>query len=350
MSKSGFYSENALRNYPFISSGDVPLLDSVIVDFGCIVGPKAEFISGEDKVYLYQLTRYDNLIKFEFRCTASGLSGRSLIFEFHIGDAEYTTRYAVDDISLGSSSAYYSASSFYGSDVLWEGYLVVGKVSDAIYSLSTVNGTAPGVILWRNVTEGILWNDVGYLLEKIINIEVGTSLLDENKSMVIEPALIQNLGSNYVENINLANKKRTTVTAPEGCSYSSEYAYDAYYVNATNFIGDIKLKEGYNCNIFVSKSDNSITISGTVGGGVGEPCSEFPLYDGEKAVNGEMFTGGPSCGETIKSINGLTGRVISVQGGLGINITAGNDNNLVVVADHSGMALCSNITTSSIGG
>lgn len=57
MSKSGFYSENALRNYPFISSGDVPLLDSVIVDFGCIVGPKAEFVSGEDKVYLYQLTR-----------------------------------------------------------------------------------------------------------------------------------------------------------------------------------------------------------------------------------------------------------------------------------------------------
>lgn len=349
MSRAGFYSDNELRNYPFVSSGDLPLLDTVIVDFGCVMGPQANFISGQDKVYLYQISRYDDLFKFEFKSTASGLVGRSLVFEFHISDPEYATRYATDDIALGASSAVTSSSQA-AEDIKWEGFLVVGKVVDAAYSLSNLTGIPAGVILWRNATEGILWNGTGYLLEQIVDVEIGTSIADENQTMAVEPALIQNLAGSYVERINLANKKRTMYTPPESCSFSSEYSYDNYYVNATNIAGDVKVKEGYNCNIFVSKAENSITFAANVGSGMGEPCSEFVFYEGEESPEGDLLTGGPTCGDTIKSINGITGRVVNIQGGLGVRVEAGLRNKLVITPDHNGMALCANVQSSSVGG
>ena len=349
MSRAGFYSDNELRNYPFVGSGELPLLDTVIVDFGCIMGPQAGFVSGVDKIYLYQITRYEDLFRFEFKCTASGLVGRSLIFEFHISDAEYSTRYTVDDISLGSSSAVNSSSQGL-TEVRWEGFLVVGKVADAAYSMTPLTSVPNGVILWRNATEGILWSNGGYLLEQIVNIEIGASVNDENQTMVVEPALTQNLAGTYVERINLANKKRTMYSPPEGCSLSSEVSYDLYYVNATDIVGDVKVKEGYNSNIFVSKAEYSITFAAGVGIGMGEPCSEFVFYENEQSPDGNMLTGGPNCGETIKSINGITGRVINIQGGLGVRVEAGLGNKLVVTPDHNGLALCANIQTSSVGG
>ena len=350
MSRAGFYSDNELRNYPFVAGGDLPLLDSVIVDFGCIMGPQANFVSGQDKVYLYQITRFEDLFKFEFKTTASGLSDRSLVFEFHISDTEYSTRYATDDIALGSSSAVYSGSSQTAEDFKWEGFLVVGKVADAAYSLSNLAGVPSGAILWRNATEGILHNNAGFILEQIVNIAIGTSISDDNKTMVLEPALIQNLAGAYVERINLANKKRTTYTLTDGCSLSSEVDYEPYYVNATNITGDVKVKEGYNCTIFVSRAENSITFAANVGSGAGEPCSEFVFYEGEQSPDGNLLTGGPACSETIKSINGITGRVINIQGGLGVRVDAGEGSRLVVTPDHNGMALCANIQTSSVGG
>ena len=57
MSRAGFYSDNELRNYPFVVNpeGALQFPTEVIVDFGCIMGIESGFDYAKHKVWLYQI-------------------------------------------------------------------------------------------------------------------------------------------------------------------------------------------------------------------------------------------------------------------------------------------------------
>ena len=345
MSRAGFYSDNEFRSYPFVTGqSGIQLPSDVIVDFGCIMGHSAEFESGVHKIWLYRVTWFSNSFIFEFKTDAPGLSGRSLSFSFHEDSEEFTTRFSNDDVSAGSVGS--DAYNCY-EDIKWEGYLVVGNVKSAAYVLSSRYNPSEGVILWQQPSDAIYWKNGSFLLYEVIEGGDGSFISDETGLTVVEPALVQNLRNTYIKKIGLANKARTTVTPPEGCSLSSASAtYSDLYINQDCIIGDLKVKAGYNCNIFLNPNNNSITIAGAVGDGEGQPCEEIPLYDGETSPDGgNLLSGGPQCKDVIKLINGIGGRVVKIQGGLGVTIrNADKPHTITIDPDHSNMALCGYIT------
>lgn len=351
MSRAGFYSDNSLRNYPFIGgTSGIALSTKVIVDFGCIVGPAAQFQTGVHKVWLYQVTKDEDTFRFEFKSDAPGLAGRSLVFEFNVDDPEYTTRFAFDDIALGSIGSASSSTDTCNADTAWEGYLVIGQLLRVIDSFE---GIPPGVILWDDA-KGLLWKNVAFILEQIVPVDFGNTPadVDGSGSTTIEPTLIQNLNDIYVRQISLANTPRTKATPPTVCDSSSSRTPEPNYVNYECIKGDVKLLAGYNCEINVSTGDNSITIGGFIGGGVGQPCDEPLLYSSEIPPEGSnLLSGGPECKDVLKTINGISGKTISIVGGLGVTISDGpGPATITINPDHHGMALCSGFTTSSVGG
>jgi hypothetical protein len=349
MSRAGFYSENEFRSYPFVNSNSgIRLPTESVVDFGCIMGPDANFEMGVHKIWLYQFTYIDNTFRFEFRSDAPGLTGRSLTFDFHEDDPEFTTRFATDDVSPGYTE-YVSEVNNCHEEIKWEGYLVIGRVKYAAIALSNRVSLESGIILVQQPGPKIEWTTGSYFVEQVIEATNGSFTVDSTGLTVVEPALVQNLKDTYVKKIGLANKSRTTVTPPEECDTSSQSAYDGYYINNDCMLGDIKVKPGYNCNIFVNVNNNSITISGAVGEGEGQPCGEVPLYEGEVSPDGgALLSGGPQCKDVIKSINGITGRVVKIQGGLGVTIRNDDSPHTITVdPDHSNMALCGYLANSS---
>jgi len=349
MSQLGFYVENEFRSYPLVyQTSGIKLPTEVLVDFGCMMMPDADFEMGVHKIWLYQITYFSNTFRFEFKSDAPGLVGRSLVFDFHEDDSEFTTRFSSDDLAVGSSE--YSSESYGCSqNTRWEGYLVVGKVKYAAVSMSNRYTLNQGIILHQQPGDKIEWIDGAYLLEQVIEATDGSFVRDNLGLTVLEPALVQNLKNTYVKKIGLANKARTTTTLPEICSASSEAQSEEIYVNKDCVVGDVKIKPGYNCNIFVNVNNNSITISGAVGDGEGQPCEEVPLYEGETSPDGgSLLSGGPQCKDVIKSINGISGRVVKIQGGLGVTVRNDDKPHTITVdPDHSNMALCGYITSSS---
>lgn len=353
MSRAGFYSDNELRNYPFVG-GDtgVAIPTQSVVDFGCIMGPASGFVTGVHKVWLSRVSRSDRTFRFEYKTDAPGLVGRSLVFEFYDEDPEYTTRFAQDDIELGSTASLTSIADPCGADVNWEGYMVIGKL---LYTVKSFTNLAPGVILWNSSDDGMLWQSpASYLLEQVLANPYGSSDedFDGSGATQVEPALIQNLSSIYVRQISLANSPRTKATPPTVCDSSSSRTPEPNYINFECLKGRIKVVPGYNCEIIVNDSDNSITVSGLVGAGEGQACDEPKLYSSEVPPEGSnLLSGGPECKDILKTINGLGGKTVNIVGGLGVTVSEGvTPNTIVITPDHHGMALCASFVTSSVGG
>lgn len=358
MSKLGFYAANELRAYPLLAGhGGIDLLSETLVDFGCVMLPGAEFDHRLHKVWLYQIEREDDQIRFDFRSDAPGLEDRSLVFKFDAGDKEFSTRFATDSPAINSSTIINSSSSEApDADVLWEGYLTVGRVFYAIYSLTEYSVIPDGALLWRGRFDTLVWSDVAALLwtdPGNDGTNYSKSVIDQNGETMVEPALIQNLSRNLVKSVRLMNKSRTVAGVPLGCPGYSVGAPDPEYFDNGLISGNMIIKPGYNSSIDVSPAENSVTIGGAVGYGAGEPCVEVPLHPAETSPDADgLLTGGPRCGDVIKTINGLGGRVVNIKGGLGVTVKAdpNNTNGILVTPDHHGMAICSGIQTSSVGG
>lgn len=346
MSRAGFYATNELRSYPFqVGVQAISLPPQAIVDFGCVMGADSGYVDGVHKVWLSHISYYDELIRFEFKTNAPGLIGRSLSFVFNINDAEFTTRFSSDDVDAGTSAAYDGGPC--ASSVIWEGYMVCGLVYYGLYA--AVSEIPNGALVWQTVVDGMLWRNNAFLMEQIFNSQSGESTTDSSGALggTIEPALIQNLSGSYVSSVNIANAPRTKATAPEGCSLTPETEEDSH-IQATCIVDDVKVKSGYSSYVSVSAADNAITIGGDIGGGEGYACSEVPLYTSETPPDGStLLSGGPTCAETIKSINGLSGKNVILKGGLGVTIAKSETlpNTIVVSPDHHGLALCSNIVS-----
>ncbi len=305
MAQPGFYNVNEHRAYPFIDSAlGMPLPEAAIVDFGSVLGLRAGY-SQVSSIWLYRVSRDADVVTFEFRSDAAGLSEYALVFQFPTTAVEFTRQYADADLQAGESGSSEAITDCV-DDPIWEGFLVVGDLS-------------------------------------ALGLSNGDSIEDVGGATKIEPALIQNLGQSIVRTINLANAARTTVSPSDGCGNSSiTEESEESFVNARCLSGDVNILPGYNCSIRQDPRQNALVINAAVGAGEGQPCEEVPLYDGEQSPDGgALLTGGPTCGEILRTINGIGGRTVRLYPGSGVKITPGVEEGVIVVdVDLHDLAIC----------
>jgi hypothetical protein len=331
MAKIDWYNDNANRSYPFIRETvdqrplAVPptienLPDGVIVDCGFLMGLQSGFDHALHDVFLQEIRREGTTFIYEFASDAPGIAGQPLLFSREVGSEDYQIEHADNfDIPVVSESASVSVSDSASAEPgeedcppepLWSGFLVTGQM-EVLEAL-----LAPG--------------------ESIERIDIGGT---------IEPALIQSLVDSYIDSFNLGNNDRTRVDAPEGCPpVEWPHPIDQIFVNRACLRGPVRLKPGFNTDIIQRTLTNELTIGASVGAGEGEPCEQVPLFDGESPpVGGEsqLFEGGPLCNETVKSINGIGGRLMTLNPGRGVTITPDPESNrLVVDVNMLGLAVC----------
>jgi len=350
MPQAGFYNQNLYRDYPFQTQGApleqlrsdssassvsgvsyalAALPHELIVDFGVIMGVFGNYSDRTDWVYLYRVTRDDPFLIFEFRTTANG---QVLRFTRRTDDSEYKYEWAEAQwrdadfelppvASLSSASAPSESEWWLGcedSEPVWEGFLVTGKFDDILDMIP--NGAA-------------LYFDIGH--------------------QVVEPSRIQNLKESYIRSIGLANRARTHVIDPEQCTGQSEAQDTRVYEVVACLQGALAFEEGYNCQIRQENAGNTIVIGAGVGLGAGEVCEEYPFYPGESIGAGETYyTGGPTCGEILRTLNGKGGSRIRFEAGTGFNVRTDVADPSTIIVDMTleDFAICLNPTGTSAGG
>lgn len=313
MAREGFYNQNEFRDYPFLTriqplannwADTAPsplnaLPHEAIVDFGAIMGIDSEYAEPGSWIYLYAIRRSGDTFSYEFRTTAAGAADEALVFTRDIDDVEFTIQW-VESTPIASLSRDYCFAA-----AKWEGYLVTGRYADLALLLP-----GDGELLYATD----LWH--------------------------VEPSRIQSLIYTFLRSISLANFPRTQVITPQ-CD-GEITPPTAAIVNKTCMYGELAFKEGYNCTIQQNALNNTISIGGNSGGGAGMACAEVPRYQDEPAPTGSRFlTGGPSCGEVVKTVNGVGGRTIQLTAGPGFTVAAGvSPNTLIISMDLGDFATC----------
>jgi hypothetical protein len=295
MPRPGFYNDNEYREYPFIyetaavnepGAGDpaaaVLLPNSAIVDAGFILGLDALFDDETNSVWLSSVQRVNNVFRFTFSTDAT--RNPPLVFEQDVALDEWAIAHAESAVGVDLDCA---------EEPVWEGFIVTGPLQ-ALRAALPSNGT-----------------------------------LTFNKDVYqIEPGRLQNLHKSYLRSISVGNYDRVRVPP---CGQTSSSANRDIVANALCLKGDIRLKEGYNCQITQTDRANEILVTAVKGGG--EPydaalCvagSELPLYVGEQLAAGSKFySGGPACDELIATINGIGGPNVTILGGAGIEVRVEN--------------------------
>jgi hypothetical protein len=322
MALPGFYNDNQFRDYPFEtrvepqasfepssdSSSEGPprpaVPHGVLVDFGAIMEIDAEYSEEDDHhVYLYSL-RYesDGTVIFDFRTNAPEGANHRILATREPGDAEFAiTWYDSEAVGADPFDSLNCANL-----PKWSAFVVVGSID--------YMGDFP-------VDETIYYPDDRWR---------------------IEPARVQSLKDSYLRACNLGNFARTHTTPAAGCSESESAANPAEpYINATCMQGNIQWKEGYNCAIRQDNRENAIIIGAGIGSGEGEPCEEVPVFEGESPPdNSPYLSGGPGCGEVVKTINGVGGRNVILKAGTGFSIYEEEDGTLVIDRTLDDFALC----------
>ena len=323
MASPGFYNVNRNRSYPFRTgtvdqpiAGPLTLLnlpDDAVVDAGFMMGVQSGFDPLIHSIRLRSITRIGNTFIFEFVCDAPALSGASLYFTRQVDDPLYVTEFSEEGTPV-------SQSSFSGSDIepicrqpLWSGFMVSG-------TMESLDLVLPG--------NGVL--------------------LGSTAAALLEPALVQNLANAFVEAVNLANDDRTRATAPTGCPpIVFPFETGVTHVRARCLLGQVPFKAGFNATVRQRSTDNSITFGAAVGAGEGQPCGDVPLFPGEVPPPGsQLLEGGPLCGETLRSINGIGGPIFNFFSGVGVTFTPiPEKNRLVITVTLLGLALCFSSTS-----
>jgi hypothetical protein len=342
VSKQGFYYDNMFRTYPFVDPDvGIQLPKSTIVDFNCYIYSEVGFREDENVVWLYRVSRTGDDFTFSFACDAEGLDGQLLEFTKNLNDPELSYQFSGQDISYNSS---YVPPEENTSDVptscpeaiLWEGYLVIGNLTELADIISS-----------------------------------GEVIYDFSQGTVVEPALVVNIQDSTIRTINIANKLPVQVTPPEGCGEAVTPARDIL-VYRSCLTGDIKFTHGYSCNVGMTVANNQIDFTATVDGSIkGQFCgneSELPIYLKSELIPGMqvapnqaipegsvLYTGGPTCRDTLKSINGINAKGLWIVGGKGISLTADQETfSINVEITLSGLAICANpslsLSSVSLGG
>jgi len=292
MAQNNWYNNNLFRDYPFIKnstgfpvSGPMSIINlptETIVDAGFIFTARSEFNYATDRVYLNRVSRVNTDFIFEFRTNSAKVFPYPLIFTRPVNALRYSIEYA------DANNYQYDPSDPDCDEPLWYGFLVTGDLEPLQQLLPS-----DGDILNNNTSsEGI-----------------------------IEPALIQNMNDLYVTSLNIANADRTRATSPSGCpDIVWPFPIGEIYPVKTCIDGDIVLIPGYNTNIRLNEINNVITISGSPGAGMGEPCEEIPVFPGEDTLlsNFPSLSGSEKCNTVLRSINGISVRFFSISAGNGV--------------------------------
>ena len=331
MSKQGFYVDNLYRTYPFIDPDTgLQLPKSTIVDFNCYIYVEVGYAEDQNKVWLYSVERVADDFIFKFACDAPGLADNYLTFVKNLNDPEFSYAFSSNIEFYTSSSIILEEEPNQDYDpnvcpekILWEGYIVIGSLQD----------------LAATMNSGDIIYDAG----------VGTA---------IEPSLVINIQDSTVRTLSIANKVPQQVTPPEGCS--GPEVVDYILVHRSCISGDIVFSHGYCCNVELSEADNEITFTALDTNSIkGNFCGNeqdtsifwkselIPgirvAYAHEVPGNSTLYSGGPSCRETLKSVNGISAKRLWIVGGQGISLTEDQGTfSINVAVTLSGLAICSN--------
>jgi hypothetical protein len=308
-----FLNDNANRDYPFVVStrllqhsggGFVELPRSAVVEAFVIVGVDVPFDPAQDRVYLYEIRRSGSTLWFVLKLTVADYAYVHLEFCRQLDDLEFATSYASDEIASGSSSTLDTAEC---PAFRAEGWLTTGNLQDLAALLAD-----------------------------------GETLRAADGHIYVEPARVQTLHASYLKSISLANQNRTLASGPETCSTPLADSSD-YLTNRRCLDGQLFLREGYNVQISQDTRNNVITIGASLGGGQGQPCAEIILVEDEvPPTDSNVLSGGPTCNEVIKTLNGLPGPRVVLRPGAGVRIAVDEEDphTLQLVVDFNGLAVC----------
>lgn len=129
----------------------------------------------------------------------------------------------------------------------------------------------------------------------------------------VESRCIQVVDGHYVNKFVVANEPRTTADYWLEQSSSSVIGNDSSstYIIAPGgdeVIGDVKFREGYNCDIDVISRNNTIRFIARRGAGLGVACDEIPRTWTERELQAEgiYLDRAARCHEAITHINGIS--------------------------------------------
>lgn len=336
MPRPNFFNDNINRTFPFrwkTAGVDTPpsglptsmrqLPDNFIADCGFVMGPESDFVEGVDSVYLYKVSRVsEDQFDYEFRTTATKLSGYPIIFHRLRTDPIYKTDFVESDIpNPGPTSQSLSLSQSIPLTVCgepnWSGYLVTGPMS----------AIADRLAVGQTITR------------------------DADDQAIVEPALIQNLDKNQIVSLNVANADRTRAVRPGDCPANRwPFPTGIIYINQECLQGNIRFRPGYNLSIGQNTQTNTLQLSAIVNAGMGEPCAQVKLFPYETPPSGStnnLLAGDFYCNEVLRTINGVQGPNLSLFAGTGVSIVANAANNTVTVdVNLSDLAVCTYSTVS----
>ncbi len=309
--RPNFLNDNENRAYPLLADRpatmtrsdavDVELPTDVLVDYQALIGLHAAWRAGVDTVYLKSVHRQDDdTFWFEFETTAPGLAGYAVFVPRHLDGPEYeATRHDASSRVAESSIGGYTWGAC-GDDLIW----LLGLTTGRMDSLADV-------------------------------LPQGMTLTAADNLLPLEQAPVQDLAQSYVASVNCANRNRTHVTAPLGCTALAprDYADGDYIEHQLCLKGDLKIVPGYNCSLRQNAQDNSLTIAAGEGAGEGVPCGEIPLYPSETPDAGSiLLSGGPACNEVVSSVNGVSGAHLRIDAAGGVTVAVATDPNTIVVS------------------
>lgn len=313
MPSPDWFDQNANRAYPFLAktvgrdgTGEVRNLPySAVVDAGFVLGTGAGFDAALHSIRLARVRREADYFYFDFASSAPAMYGSYLTFRREADGSGYATEDTDSEAEYGLSLTNPDKECL---EPLWSGFLVTGDMAD-LYELLPDDGELVG--------------DAG--------------------QGAVEPSLVQNLSGTYVSSVNLANDDRTRVENPEDCD---EVAWpvppEPVYLNAACLRGVVQFMPGFNSVVDQADGDNTITFRAEVGAGAGQPCNEVPIHAAEEPPAGSLLlSGGPACGQVLRSVNGIGGRLFDLLAGLGFQVSSvPEDNRVVVDCNFAGLALC----------
>lgn len=342
MSKQGFYNDNLFRAYPFKDPDiGLQLPESTLVDFNCYIYIDVGYAEDQNKVWLYSVERVGNDFAFKFACDADGLTGNYLTFVKNLSDPEFSYAFSSNIESYTSSSI----------------------VLDETLNESYAPNTCPEKILW----EGYIV--IGSLAELADTMNPGDIIYDYSGDTVVEPALVINIQDSTVRTLNIANRLPAQVTPPDGCE--GPPVLDEILVHRTCITGDVVFSHGYCCDVGMTVADNEINFTALETGSIkGNFCGneqDTAIYIKSLLVpgiqvasthvvpaNSALYSGGPTCRETLKSINGISAKRLWIVGGKGISLTTDQETfSINVEVTLSGLAICANsslyLSSASLG-
>lgn len=308
-----WYHENMFRAFPLVntpasftytpavgSPTTVRLPNSTLVDFESTLGPQVLTIAS-GAVRLDSVTRAGSTFTFTVRSDFGGLQQYKLTFVRDLSDPIGTTQFVVATNLDGSTIADNGCTGLQ----VWQGWLVTGPLADLAAIVAD-----------------------------------GGTLTQSGSEAQFEPTCHRMTAGYFIHSVNVANETRTRATQPGLAAPPPGYLY---ITQATCLQGEVRLVPGYNAALRMDTFDNSLTIDAGLGAGLGQPCGEIKTYPDEALpTDSNLYSGGPSCKEIIKTINGQTGPLLRLIAGTGVTIMPDPHDvyGIIVNGDMNDLASC----------